>query len=785
MNPSLHIKLLVPVVMAMLPSMLLAGPATGPLQVHPINPRYFTDGAGKTIYCTGSHNWFNMQDMSCSNPPDVFDWTGHMNFLQSHNHSFTRGWHTETALDYGAGDCIGISLGLYSNPMPFKRTGPGYALDGKLKFDVYQYYQPYFDRIRSRAADAGNRGIYIGIMLFQGWSIDSKDKPGRDPMYGHPFNINNNINGINGDPNNDGEGWEIHTLQIPAITAIQEDYVRKVIDELNDLDNIIWEISNESHADSVQWQYHMIDFIKSYEAAYKPKQHLVWMNAYDIPNYALFDSACHAEVVSPNRKDGTNYRNNPPATTGNKIIVLDTDHIWGVGGTREWPWKSFTRGYHPIFMDPIVTTSPTLNPMDPLWVAIREAMGQTRLYADKMDLANMTPRNSLSSTTYCLANPGMEYLAYQPTAGADFTINLQAGSYHYEWFNPTTGQVTETGSLNANGGNKNFNNPYSGTAVLYLYNTGPRLPIYYDLGNPDTADGMTHPQVADGQTTPFAIGGRSCKTNTDPSNDFYFYFGINYLYSGSQSEFYITIDYYDTGSGSLTLQYDSNTGDDIPARYKVGGTIVLTDSNTWKQKSFHITDAYFGDRQNGDADFRVGKTDGSSFYLDLVTVSDILPPAISQDPASLKLHKGQTALFNIMASGDGPLQYQWQHDGVDLSNAGNISGVNTDTLQIINIQDNNAGDYRCRVSNQGGNILSESATLSLATVGDFDVDNDVDQEDFGHLQQCLSGVGQPQNNPNCLDALLDDDDDVDTLDSAILQGCMTGPNHPPQPDCAD
>ncbi|UCD30300.1 MAG: hypothetical protein JSV03_07485, partial [Planctomycetota bacterium] len=435
----------------------------GPLTVHSSNPRYFNDGTGRAVYCTGSHNWFNMQDQSCSDPPAVFDWPGHMDFLQNHNHSFTRGWHNETAMDYGAPDCNGISLGFYVYPMPFMRTGPGYALDGKLKFDINQYNQAYFDRIYERAADAASQGIYMGIMLFQGWSIDTKGITGRDPMFGHPFNIDNNINGIDGDPNNDGEGLEIHTLQIPAITAIQEDYVVKVIDELNDLDNIIWEISNESHADSVQWQYHMIDFIKSYESAYKSKQHLVWMNGWNFDNTYLFGSP--ADVISPNRKDGTDYRNNPPATTGNKIIVLDTDHIWGVGGNAPWVFKSFTRGYHPIFMDPIVTTSPTIDPMDPQWVVIREAMGYARSYADKMDLASMTPQNSLSSTNYCLANPGVEYFVYQPTAGASFTVNLSGGSYNYEWFNTSTGVITNTGSFTFSGGSRSFTPPFSTAAA--------------------------------------------------------------------------------------------------------------------------------------------------------------------------------------------------------------------------------------------------------------------------------------------------------------------------------
>jgi hypothetical protein len=42
--------------------------ASGPLRVHPTNPRYFTDGTKtsngslRTVYLTGSHHWNNLQD---------------------------------------------------------------------------------------------------------------------------------------------------------------------------------------------------------------------------------------------------------------------------------------------------------------------------------------------------------------------------------------------------------------------------------------------------------------------------------------------------------------------------------------------------------------------------------------------------------------------------------------------------------------------------------------------------------------------------------------------------
>src|SRR5216683_6591573 len=73
-----------------------------------------------------------------------------------------------------------------------------------------------------------------------------------------------------------GGGTSFHTLADPTIVGYQEDYVRKVVDTVNDLDNVLFEICNECNKNSTEWQDHMINFIKAYEAT-KPKQHPVGM----------------------------------------------------------------------------------------------------------------------------------------------------------------------------------------------------------------------------------------------------------------------------------------------------------------------------------------------------------------------------------------------------------------------------------------------------------------------------------------------------------------------------
>jgi hypothetical protein len=47
------------------------------------------------------------------------------------------------------------------------------------------------------------------------------------------------------------------------------------------------------------------------------------------------------------------------------------------------------------------------------WVVVRDSLGATRDYALRVSLADTLPRTELSSTGFCLANVGSEYLVYQ------------------------------------------------------------------------------------------------------------------------------------------------------------------------------------------------------------------------------------------------------------------------------------------------------------------------------------------------------------------------------------
>ncbi|MCB0090347.1 MAG: hypothetical protein KDE54_20730 [Caldilineaceae bacterium] len=451
------------------------GSTTGPLYVDATNPRYFSDANGQIVYLTGSHTWSNFQDNGGANPPPAFNYTAYLDFLQARNHNFFRlwtweqsRWSVETSDDQ-----------YWFSPAPFKRTGPGVALDGLPKFDLTQFEQATFDRMRARVLEARARGIYVSIMLFNGWSINSS-KGGlaaQSPWRGHPFNAANNINGINGDLNGDGSGNEVHTLDNPNITARQEAYVRKVIDTVGDLDNVLYEISNESDGNSADWQYHMITFVRQYEAS-KGQQHPIGMTAiyFGGSDQVLFDSP--ADWISPTG----NYLD-PLAASGQKVIVYDTDHLCGICGDQTYPWRAFLRGLNPIYMDgydgaAYGTGGEGFAFDDPTVARLRSAMGQTLQYARRIDLGQMTPRGELASTGYALAKPGepnAAFLVYLP-AGGNVTVNLGSASNSFvvEWFHPASGQTVNGGTVNG-GGEQLFTSPFNSSSsldadvVLYLH----------------------------------------------------------------------------------------------------------------------------------------------------------------------------------------------------------------------------------------------------------------------------------------------------------------------------
>jgi hypothetical protein len=194
---------------------------------------------------------------------------------------------------------------------------------------------------------------------------------------GHPFHAKNNVTGVGIESIRD---YMVLPLD-PDVRALQEAYIRKVVDTVHDLPNVLYEVANESsgeHADeirmpdgtsipvvsgdSTEWQYWVIETLKRYEEERGYDRQAVGMTMqFPMPdqtkvNEPLFASP--ADWISPRFDDPLDpnadfsagpppgrWLLDPPPADGRKVVISDTDHYSPMKADPLWAWKSFLRGH--------------------------------------------------------------------------------------------------------------------------------------------------------------------------------------------------------------------------------------------------------------------------------------------------------------------------------------------------------------------------------------------------------------------------------------------------------
>ena len=103
------------------------------------------------------------------------------------------------------------------------------------------------------------------------------------------------------------------------------------------------------------------------------------------------------------------------------------------------------------------------------WQVARENVRLIHVLAERVqDITSMNPREDLTSTGYCLANEGQEYIVYAEQQKGFQVNGLQAGQeYRYELINIAEASIQETGRITPDGRMHRFSPPCDG-AVLYL-----------------------------------------------------------------------------------------------------------------------------------------------------------------------------------------------------------------------------------------------------------------------------------------------------------------------------
>jgi hypothetical protein len=464
-------------------------PIRRPLAVS-ANFRYFKDSIGAPLVLTGSQTWNTLQDWGTDGSAAALDFDAFVRFLTAHGQNFTLLWRVEQPKFCHLPVNEGTTPEFTVSPQPWKRTGPGKATDGGLKFDLSKFDQAYFDRLRARTEALNKAGIYAGIYLFTGEFLNLY----RCVTDGYPFTGANNINGIDDGYKDGPQGnGSIDMTAANAITRFQDAYVDKVIDTLNDLPNVLWIVSEEAPPSSLWWNDHLIAHLKSYEAT-KPFQHPAGYAApIRAPDSVIYNSdadwVAPGATISPISSCGSGK----PAC---KVNVNDSDHsYWEMWlrtpqENRNYLWENVLNGNSVLFMDPYLVFYPrqkrnmcgspahgVCSTPDSRYDVFRDNLGYARKYASKLNLGEATPHADLSTTGYCLAHTpdrGAEYLVYAPSGGT-FAVDLAAmpasRMLNVEWLNPATGERVVQGTIPAGERAHSFTPPFKGDAVLYLVDT--------------------------------------------------------------------------------------------------------------------------------------------------------------------------------------------------------------------------------------------------------------------------------------------------------------------------
>ncbi len=163
------------------------------------------------------------------------------------------------------------------------------------------------------------------------------------------------------------------------------------------------------------------------------------------------------------------------------------------------------------------------------------------------------------------------------------------------------------------------------------------------LGETNSSKGITLAQGGDVDTKSESKGNPAVETRSSGNNaalpapdgnntpDSYLQFNVDdqQLLSGKPtSHVQVQVDYFDTGTDSFSLEYDALPTSSSGGMFAGGGSVIKTNTGTFKTATLNLCDANFANRDNG-SDFRISDNGDGAEFINSVRVIG-LPSAGAQ-----------------------------------------------------------------------------------------------------------------------------------------------------------
>ncbi len=418
---------------------------SSPITVLSGNPRYWASGGTPIVVLGAGQPLPGLKGE---------DYRAYLDAMAAHKVNYGRVWHL----------LVWSSTEAY---FPWARDGGGKAVDGLSKFDLSHWDNTFWSRLRDACAYAQSKGIIMSIMLFDECGIEAPQGSGDRRWDCHPFNPNNNVNGLSL-PTSGGGVPSFYSLSNSKLKSLQEAYVAKMISETSGYPNVIYEICNE-YTGPWDWEKHWIDFVTA------RCSNMVTVNRLgSIPNNYWTDPNIdmvkfHYSTTSPGSINSNIVSQYSKNRAVNYDETLERDSITYTN-YRQMLWASFVAGGH-VHLESGFNHGSALDAVLHL---------RNFLDANGVRFWEMKPSNSLVTSTpggsaYTLAKAGSEYVSYiVGSGGGSMNISLQPGvSYTAKAYNPSNGTYT---NLTVSGNTVSGIPSYSSDIAVYIKANNDPIP---------------------------------------------------------------------------------------------------------------------------------------------------------------------------------------------------------------------------------------------------------------------------------------------------------------------
>lgn len=287
-------------------------PTEGPIQLHPKNQHYFLYKGKPLALISSAEHYGAVLNLN-------FDYVSYLETLAADGMNYTRIF-TGTYFEIE-----GESFGIQNNtlaPEKDKIITPWALvisdLSGEVKYDLSTWNEVYFERLRDFIAVAADHDIIVEVTLFSSIYRDKHwDICPQNPV--NNINIGHKLTRLNAQTLNNG-----------TLLGYQDSFVRKMVNELNEYDNLFFEIQNEPWSDHPVPVYNIVNKEElkpddwTFKADFADEESMAWQDKVASIIIEEESNLANNHLIAQNY---TNFKA-PIPVVSNHISIINFHYAW-------------------------------------------------------------------------------------------------------------------------------------------------------------------------------------------------------------------------------------------------------------------------------------------------------------------------------------------------------------------------------------------------------------------------------------------------------------------------